>query len=57
MLYKSNESIKFTRIGYQEEIIKPNYFKTKNIVVLKQNAVFLDEILISELTGEILSFL
>ena len=53
MLYKSNESIKFTRIGYQEEIIKPNYFKTKNIVVLKQNAVFLDEILISELTGEI----
>ena len=31
MLYKSNESIKFTRIGYKEEIIKPNYFKTKNV--------------------------
>ena len=53
LLYKENEKISFTRIGYHESIIKIDYFDSKNIVTLIEKTVNLNEIKISELTGDI----
>ena len=53
LLYQDNETISFIRIGYQELTVKVDYFNFKNTIILEHKNINLNEIIISELTGDI----